>query len=195
MHPVFQKNAFLVKEHVGALKASNAYDLFDPATGEKLLECREPSLSGLTKLFRFTDSKRSTPFDVHMTTPSGERVLEVKRGVALFLSKVEVLDGRGALLGRFEQKLFSIGGRFDVLDPHGATLCTLQGKFTAWEFRFFSPSKDYAVVTKKWAGAGKELFTSADDYIVQIKDAVAPDDPVRPLILAAVIVVDMVLKE
>lgn len=195
MHPVLQKNAFLVKEHVGAFKAANAYDLFDPSTGEKLLECREPNLSGLTKLFRFTDSKRSTPFDLHVTTPSGERVLQVKRGVALFLSKVQVLDGRGAALGRFEQKLFSLGGRFDVLDAASQPVCTLQGKFTAWEFRFFSPAKDYAVVTKKWAGVGKELFTSADDYIVQIKDCVAPDDPVRPLILAAVMVIDMVLKE
>lgn len=50
-------------------------------------------------------------------------------------------------------------------------------------------------MTKKWAGLGKELFTSADNYVLQIADKVPADGPVRPLILAAVMCIDMVLKE
>jgi uncharacterized protein YxjI len=195
MHPVLRQNLFFVREHVGLLKAANEFDVFDPTTGRKVLECREPRLGGLTKALRFTDSRRKTPFEIVIRTPEGAPVLVVKRGVALFLSKVQVLDEHGRHVGGFHQKLFSFGGKFEVLDASGAPVCTLQGKFTGWEFRFFSPAKDYAVVTKKWAGAGKELFTSADDYILQIKDAVDPDDPTRMLILAAVMVIDMVLKE
>ena len=195
MHPALRANLYFVKEHVGILKAANQFDVLDPASGAKVLECREPHLSGLTKLFRFTDWKRATPFEVIVTTPSGERVLKVKRGVSLFLSKVQVFDEQDRYVGGFHQKLFSIGGKFDVLDAAGKSICTLQGKWTSWEFRFFAPSKDYAVVTKKWAGMGKELFTSADNYVLGIKDSVAPDDPARLLILAAVMVIDMVLKE
>lgn len=52
-----------------------------------------------------------------------------------------------------------------------------------------------AQVTKKWAGLGKELFTSADNYALEISDSVPKNDSVRPLILAAVMCIDMVLKE
>jgi len=195
MHPVLQKPLYFIKEHVGLFKAANEFDIFDPATGQKALECREPGLGGLTKLLRFTDFKRMTPFEIVVRTPEGQPVLKIKRGVSIFLSKVQVFDEQERYVGGFHQKFFSIGGKFDVLDAQGAPLCTLQGKWTAWEFRFFSKERDYALVTKKWAGLGKELFTSADNYILQIKDNVASDDPARILILAAVLVIDMVLKE
>ncbi len=42
---------------------------------------------------------------------------------------------------------------------------------------------------------GKELFTSADNYVLQIAPDVPADNPVRILIMAAVLCVDMVLKE
>jgi uncharacterized protein YxjI len=195
MHPLLDKNLFLIKEHVGVLKAANEFDVFDPESGAKVLECREPTLGTLAKLFRFTDYKRMTPFDIVVRDTQGQVVLRVRRGVSLFLSKVQVFDGNDRLLGGFDQKLFSIGGRFDVLDERNQPLCTLQGRWTSWEFRFFAPQRDYAIVTKKWAGIGRELFTSADNYIVQIKDGVPAGDPARPLILAAVLVIDMVLKE
>lgn len=195
MHPALQQNLFFVKEHVGVFKAANQYDVFDPRTGEKVLECREPRLSTLTKVFRFTDWKRATPFEVVVQTPDGKPVLKVKRGVSFFLSKVQVFDENDRHVGGFNQKLFSLGGKFDVMNAAGAPVCSLRGKWTAWEFRFLGPERDYAVVTKKWAGMGKELFTSADNYMLQIKDDVAADDPTRLLIVAAVMVIDMVLKE
>lgn len=195
MNPVLQQNVFLIREHVGVFKAANEFDVFDLQSGAKLLECREPHLGGFAKLLRFTDSKRMTPFEIVVRTPDGKPVLKVKRGVSFFLSKVQVFDENDCYVGGFHQKLFSIGGRFDVLDASGAQVCTLSGKFASWEFRFFSPSRDYATVTKKWAGLRKELFTSADDYVLGIKDSVAADDPVRLLIVAAVMVIDMVLKE
>ena len=69
------------------------------------------------------------------------------------------------------------------------------GAATGWDFRFMAGEKELAHVTKKWAGMGKELFTSADNYILQIADDVPPDNPVRQLIMAAVMCIDMVLKE
>jgi hypothetical protein len=50
-------------------------------------------------------------------------------------------------------------------------------------------------VTKKWAGLGKELFTSADNYILSIAPDVPPDNPIRGLIFGAVMCIDLVLKE
>lgn len=195
MHSTLRQNLFLIKEHAGIFKAANNYDVFDPAGGAKLLECREPNLGFFTKLFRFTDYKRMTPFEVVLTGTDGRKALTVRRGISLFLSKVEVLDENGRVIGGFKQKFFSIGGAFRVLDARDNEVCVLKGKWTSWEFQFLKGDKELARVSKKWAGLGKELFTSADNYVLSVSDAVAPDDDVRILIMAAVMCIDMVLKE
>ncbi len=51
------------------------------------------------------------------------------------------------------------------------------------------------VVTKKWAGVGKELFTTADNYMISLSDR-APSGPDHaPLLLAAGLAIDIVFKE
>ena len=195
MHEVLNRNVFLVKEHVGMFKAANNYDIHDPETGETILECREEGLGFVTKLLRFTDYKRMTPFDIQIKTPDGNPIVRVTRGISVFLSKVTVLDENDQVIGGFKQKFFSIGGAFNVLDIDENPVCHLKGKWTGWDFRFMAGETELAHVTKKWAGMGKELFTSADNYILEISESVPPDNVVRQLILAAVMCIDMVLKE
>ena len=196
MHPALHQNLFFVKEHVKVFKAANSFDILDPQTGQVILECREENLGFFTKLFRFTDYKRMTPFNMEIKTPQGERLLTVKRGVSFFLSTVEVWDGKNNLVGKFKQKFFSIGGKFEVLDASERSLCMLKGRWTSWDFKFVShDGKEFAQVNKKWSGLGKELFTSADNYILQISPEVPADHPLRMLIMAAVMCIDLVLKE
>lgn len=66
-------------------KAANNFDIFNPETKELVMTCREDKLGFFTKLFRFTDYKRMTPFHVEIKTPDGAPVLSVKRGVYFFL--------------------------------------------------------------------------------------------------------------
>jgi uncharacterized protein YxjI len=195
MHATLSSNQFFVKEHTGIFKASNNYDIFDPATNQKTLECREPNLGIITKLFRFTDYKRMTPFHVEIRTPEGTKVLSVKRGFSLLLSKVEVLDENDKVVGYFKQKFFSIGGKFDVLNASESIVCTLKGKWTSWDFRFVQGDTELASVSKKWAGIGKELFTTADNYMLSINNQATIENNTRILIVAAVMCIDMVLKE
>jgi len=196
MHPSFSRNLYLVKEHVGLFKAANNYDILDPESGEVILECREPNLGMITKLLRFTDFKRSTPFDVHISEPGQAPLLRVARGISIFLSQVEVLDEEDRVLGGFKQKFLSIGGKFQLEDSSGNPLCMLKGKWTGWDFRFIDDNdNEFAHVTKKWAGLGKEMFTTADTYMLEISERVPADNPLRALILGSVMVIDMVLKE
>ena len=195
-HPALDHNLYLVKEHAGLFKAANNFDIYDPNTNRPILHCREERLGIFTKLLRFTDYKRMTPFEIDVTTPQGEPVLTVRRGISIFLSKVDVLDGAdGPRIGGFKQKLFSIGGAFTVLDDEDQPLCELKGKWTGWEFRFTAGDHELARVSKKWAGIGKELLTTADNYVLSISQQIPPGSDVRKLILAAVLCIDMVLKE
>lgn len=195
MNTIFSKNVFLVKEHVGMFKASNNFDVFNPENGSMVLSCREPNLGFFTKLFRFTDYKRMTPFDIQIQDTQGKVILRIKRGVTIFRSDIEVFDENNRLIGVYKQAFFSIGGKFEIYDQNDKYLCVLQGKWTGWDFKFMQNNQEIANVSKKWAGIGKELFTSADNYVLNIQNTVPAEDPIRPLILAAVFCIDMVFKE
>lgn len=195
MHPTLNRSMFFVKEHVGMFKAAKNFDILDPESKATMLICREENLAFFTKMLRFSDYKRMTPFAIDIKTPEGQTLITVKRGWTFWRSVVEVFDGNGQLVGTFRQKMLSIGGKFDLLSPDGSLLCTLRGKWTSWDFSFEKDNQQFARVAKKWAGFGKEMFTTADNYMLSIEPSVAANHPIRMMILASVMCIDLVLKE
>jgi uncharacterized protein YxjI len=193
--PPLARDVFLVHEHLGLLKAANNYDILDPQTREVLLHCREDRLGWITSLLRFTDYHTLAPFDVALQLPDGATLARVRRGYVLLRSTVRIEDGGGGLIGTLRQRLLSLGGAFTVLDPHGAPVCALKGSWTGFDYRLVQDGVELAQITKQWGGLAKELFTSADDYLVRIDPRVPADSPIRLLILGAAICIDMVLKE
>ena len=125
-----------------------------------------------------------------------QNIFLVKEKIGMFKASnnYDVFEGGGRKIGVFKQKFFSFGGRFEVHDHQDKHLCTLQGKWTGWDFKFNKDNKELANVSKKWAGLGKEFFTSADNYVINITD-VAEGSKLRPLLIAAVMCIDMVFKE
>jgi uncharacterized protein YxjI len=195
MNPILNKNLYFIKEKVGMFKAANSYDILDPETSQILMTSTEPNLGFFTKMFRFTKYKSMTAFNVVVATTSNQNVLNLKRGVTIFRSEVQVFDDKDRQIGTFKQKLWSMGGKFEVYDMQQKQVCLVEGKWTGWDFKFTRDNQEIAIVTKKWAGLGKELFTTADNYILEIKENVAPEDTIRQFIMAAVLCIDMVLKE
>lgn len=199
MHAILQNNLFFIKEHIGIFKAANNFDIFDPSTNQKIIECREPDLGTFTRFLRFTVFKRMTPFHVILTTPDGQKVLSLKRGISIFKSYVEVFDENDMKIGEFEEKFFSIGGEFNVVKFGDAKIYTLHN-LTSREFRFLQGEKihgyeELANVSNKRAGLVQELFTSADNYMLTINNDVQETDSVRILMLAAVMYIDFVFNE
>ena len=60
---------------------------------------------------------------------------------------------------------------------------------------FDANKNQIGTITKKWAGAVKELFTTADKYNVAIDPNFSTDINNKIAILASAITIDMVLKE
>ena len=92
------------------------------------------------KNLRVADASRvgMTPFDIEIRTPDGTPIVQITRGISFFLSKVTVRNESGEVIGGFKQKLFTVGGKFDVLDADDQLLCSLKGKWTGWNFLFIS---------------------------------------------------------
>ena len=92
--------------------------------------------------------------------------------------------------------VFSLGGGFHVLDALGNPIAEVKGDWKGWNFRFIAvDGSELGRVTKKWAGVGKELFTSADNYMIALDRShpLLPD--VKSLLLAAGLAIDIVFKE
>ena len=195
MHSILTRNQFFVKEHLGIFKAANSYDILDLESQQILLECREPALGFFTKMLRFTKYKRNTPFYMEVKDAVGLPVLSLKRGVSFFRSTVQVFDQNEALVGKFRQRVFSLGGKMDVLNSTDEVICTVEGKWSNFDYKFLRDGEQIALVTKKWMGLGKELFTTADNYVISIEPMVPGGDTIRRMIVAAAVCIDMVYAE
>lgn len=192
---VLSHNAFFFDESMGLFKAAFDADIRDPETGSILLECREQNIGRATRFWRFADMKRITPFDLFVRYPDGRGFMRMRRGAALWESRVRVDDGNGLPLGFFVLRPFSVCGAFDVLDAYGARLCMLKGSRFGWRFLFSTTDgTELARVEKVWAGWRKELFSCASDYRLTIDEAVGQADVLRRMMLASVLCIGMVAK-
>lgn len=187
-------DTFLVKEHVAIVRLTDSFSILNPETGEEVGQAEE-TISALTKVARLFINKHLLPTRVEIRDRSGALVAGIWRGVTLFRPKVMVCDGNGAPIGYFKSKLFSIGGGFWVYDLSDRLVAEIKGDWKGWNFEFKTESgATLGRITKQWAGLGKELFTSADNYVVQI-DPQANDPTVKRLLLAAAIAIDSVFRE
>ena len=197
MTALLDRKTLFVREHLGLFKASNAYDLVDPQAQQVVGRAQQELRGFFSKLLRFTDLKPRLPFTIHFHDGSaGDAVvLSVQRPFTWFRSVVSVMDGRGELIGTFRQKLLAIGPSMAILDPSGQPIGTLTGNWTGWNLEVKDAAgKLLCSVSKKWAGLGREMFTTADRYVIDLADDVR-DPNVRRLLFAAPITADMVYKE
>src|SRR5262245_44641058 len=197
MPGLLDRKTIFVREHVGMFKAANAYDLLDPQTQAVVGRAQEKVRGLFSKMLKFTNWKTRLSFTIHFHDASaGDAVaLTVHRPFTWFRSVVTVTDGDGRTIGQFRQKLLAIGPKMWILDPAGKEIGMLTGNWTGWHLEVKDSSERVlASVTKKWAGIGRELFTSADNYIIDLSDDVKDAD-MRRLLFAAPITADMVYKE
>ncbi len=193
---LLQHHTYLVKEHVGLLKLTDTYDILDPASGQPLGVAREePPM--WAKLLRLAVNKSTLPTAINIYAAEGQPPLvSIHRGFTFLRSKVHVVSGDGRKLGYFRSKLLSLGGGFLVFDHAEQQLAEVKGDWKGWNFRFLNKhGREIGTVTKKWAGLAKELFTSADNYVIALTDPGNASPDTNALLLAAGLAIDMVYKE
>jgi len=191
---MFTKSTYLVRERVAMLKLTDTFDILDAETGQQIAVAQEkPGL--FMKLLRLVINKRVLPTEVHIApTPDAPPVITIRRGFTLFRSKVRVQDADGQEIGFFRQKLLTIGGAFNVFDTFGQQVAQIKGDWKGWNFKFLDAAgNEIGTVTKQWAGLAKEMFTSADNYVINV--APGQDPKAMNLLIAAGIAIDTIYKE
>lgn len=192
---LFDRKTYVVKERVGFMKLVSVYDLLDPATGQPIGVAMEDP-PGLVKYLRLFMNNHWLPTEVKVYEREGyPPVLTIHRGVALFRPKVEIRKG-GQTIGYFRAKFISIGPSFRIFDSNDNEVGLVKGDWKGWNFQLLTPAGQLlGRVTKKWAGLAKELFTTADTYVIDLADAATGRKDVAILMLAAGLAIDTVFKE
>lgn len=191
---MLDRNTYVVKERVGFMKLASTYDLLDPDGTPIGIAKEEPP--GIVKYLRLAMDNKWLPTVVNVYEREGDPpVLSIHRGVALFRPKVHVTAG-GQPLGYFRAKAISIGPSFRMFDTQDREIGSVKGDWKGWNFQLLgSAGEELGRVTKKWAGLGKELFTTADTYVISLAPAATGRREVAQLLLAAGLAIDTVFKE
>ena len=193
---LLSRRQFFVKERVAILKLTDIYDIFDVESQQQIGIAKEEP-SSWAKFARLLINKALLPTTVNIyESESAPPVLTLTKKVALFRPDVIVSDQNGRELGRLRAKAFSFGGGFHVYDPGGVHVAEVKGDWKGWNFQVIDDQgQELGVVTKKWSGLGKELFTSADNYMISLSDINGKVATTAGLLLAAGIAIDVIFKE
>jgi uncharacterized protein YxjI len=193
---MFHKTTYLIKEHISFLKLVDQYDIIDVETGQTVAYAKE-TVSGWAKYARLLISKHHLPTSVAIHAASNHSLLyRMQKPAALFRVRVNLYDANNNFLGYYKSRIFSIGGTFDVFKPDNTKVAEIKGNWIGWDFTFKDLNgKQLGQITKKWAGIGKELFTTADNYIVSIHPDLKDNQDFIALLLMAGLAVDIVFKE
>ncbi len=193
MDKFFSNNTFVIDEKIAAFKLSNAYKVYN-GEGQEIgaIQEHKPFTYILLDLIL---PKGMVPFELNILNMDGKRIAQLKRGLTLFMSKVQIFNEAGASIGSFKQKFALLKPKFTLLDNLGHELATIKGDWKAWNFEITDAAgQQIGTVDKKWNGMAKELFTTADKYAVNIEQSVT-DENTRVAVASVAATIDMILKE
>lgn len=185
--PLLQKNTVAVDENVTML--ANRYTLSDE-NGCLLGQIRESR-----SVWRFIVQRSFAPFTLTCFDAEDRPVATMRKGWALLRPRYSIVDADGKLIASIRSRITLIRPKADIFYPDGRLMGSMEGDWVAWNFFVTAPDgKVLAQINKRFNGLVKEIFTTADKYVVAIPDEVCDPDQ-RMAILFTACAIDMVLKE
>ncbi len=189
----FDSNSYFIDEKVNFLKFENSYKVFNDK-GDEIGSVRQ-KLTGGQKILRLLLNKAMLPFKLEIRDANEVLLATISRGWTFFMSKITISDPNGNIVGTIAQKFKLFKPTFRIFNNSEQLIAVITGDWKAWEFVIKdSGEKQIGTISKKWAGAMKEIFTTADKYNVQI-EPVYSNEASKIAVISSAITIDMVLKE
>ena len=191
---LFTEPVLVVNQKAKIIELVNEYAVFDQ-NGNQIGTVCEIGQTALKKAARFVS--RLDQFMTHtyeIRDAGGQPVLVLTRPRKIMKSSFVVSRPDGSEVGSVKQNNMFGKIRF-ALEAGGQTVGTLNAEnWRAWNFNVQDPAgNEVARITKTWEGLAKTIFTTADNYVLEIK---APlEDPLLSLVVATALCVDTALKQ
>lgn len=191
---LFTEPVLVVNQKAKLIEVNNEFAVYD-AQGTQIGAVRQVGQGAVKKAMRVLSSMdQFMTHTLQVVDRDGTVMLQLTRPRKFMKSRIVVQDAQGAPVGEIVQK--NVIGKIDfaLMGPDGQ-VGTIQGEnWRAWNFGIVDAAgTEVARITKTWEGLAKTLFTTADDYVVQIHTQ--SPEPLRSLVVAAAVSVDLALKQ
>ncbi len=149
----------------------------------------------LRKILRFVSSlDQFLTHKLEIRDAYGQPQLLLTRPAKIFKSRVIVTRPDGSPVGEIVQKNM-IGKINFAMTANGQQVGAIKAEnWRAWNFAIVDHAdNEVARITKTWEGLAKTLFTTADNYVLQIHYQLP--EPLLSLVVATALTVDTALKQ
>lgn len=191
---LFTEPVLVVNQKAKLIEVTNTYAVFD-RNGNQIGAVRQVGQSTLKKVARvLTSYDQFFTHTLQVVDAAGTPVLSLTRPRKLLKSRVLVDDAAGNRVGEIIQRNAIGKIRFGLV-AGGTEVGEIRAEnWRAWNFTITDAAgTEVARITKTWEGLAKTLFTTADNYVVQIHRPLT--EPLRSLVVAAALAVDTALKQ
>lgn len=191
---LFTEPVLVVSQKAKLIEINNEYAVFDQH-GTQIGAVRQVGQSAVKKVLRvLTSVDQFMTHKLQVVDLQGNVVLALTRPAKLVKSKIVVEDGSGRELGRVVQQN-AIGKIRFSLEAGDRQYGSINAEnWRAWNFNIQDEQgTEVARITKTWEGLAKTMFTTADNYVVQIHRPL--EEPLRSLAVASALCVDTALKQ
>lgn len=191
---LFTEPVLVVNQKAKLIEVNNEYAIFDQHA-RQIGAVRQVGQSAAKKVLRvLTSVDQYLTHKLQVVDMTGTPVLALTRPAKFVKSKVIVQDGQGNEIGQIVQQN-AIGKIRFSLEANGHAYGSINAEnWRAWNFNIQDHTgAEVARITKTWEGLAKTMFTSADNYVVQIHRQL--EEPLRSLVVASALSVDTALKQ
>ena len=191
---IFTEPILVVNQKAKLIELNNQYSVFNK-DGQQLAAVNQVGQSAAKKAMRLlTSLDQFMTHKLEITDTQGRVLLRLTRPAKVMKSTVIVSDGNDQEIGRIVQDNVFSKIHF-TLQAGGHTYGSINAEnWRAWNFRIDDHTgQEVARITKTFEGIAKTLFTTADNYVVQIHGQIP--QPLNTLVVAAALSVDTALKQ
>lgn len=191
---LFTEPVLVVNQKAKLIELTNEYKVMDQ-NGNVIGSVDEVGQSTLKKALRFVSSlDQFMTHRLEIRDAYGQPQLVLTRPAKIMKSKVIVSRPDGSPVGEIVQQNM-IGKINFALNANGQQIGAIKAEnWRAWNFAIVDHAdNEVARITKTWEGLAKTMFTTADNYVLQIHYQLP--EPLLSLVVSAALTVDTALKQ
>ncbi|MFJ8198163.1 phospholipid scramblase-related protein [Streptomyces sp. NPDC096152] len=191
---LFSEPVLVVNQKAKLIELTNEYKVFDQ-NGNQIGAVTEVGQSALKKILRFVSSlDQFMTHKLEIRDSYGQPQLLLTRPAKIFKSRVIVSRPDGTVVGEIVQQ--NVFGKINfAMNANGQQVGAIKAEnWRAWNFAIVDHAQnEVARITKTWEGLAKTMFTTADNYVLQIHFQLP--EPLLSLVVATALTVDTALKQ
>jgi len=176
-------------EIIVGVETRNKYEIYDDQ--KQHLGMAAEVGKGFWKFMVRNVLRSHRPLELNIWNNQKELVFSIKRPFFWFFSDLTISDASGEVVGIAHRRFSLINKKYDLVDNRGRLVALIKSPFwRLWRFPIMDPQgQQWGLITKKWGGALKEIFTDTDSFKVDFPINASSQE--KALILGTAFTIDL----